>query len=311
MPKLTQKKVKWIIRQKERQQDDPAITNQSIAWAQDVTVRRVQQLWKEYRDTGDIPELHEPGRPSKPIPDDEVDRILRAHDETGLGACHLERYIRRHDGTHIPHNRIHKVLKDHDRAQDEPAKQKRRKYVRYERPHSLDLLHTDWKQLPNDDWFLAFQDDASRYVLSWGQFPRRSGEQSVALLDQAVDGFGVPLAVVTDQGSEFYAGPQKDKRQGVSRFTRRLTGLGVRHITSRRNHPQTNGKVERIYGEVEKRWGRFEGDVDAIVDWHNHVKPHRSLRFDRGETPGEAFWRKLPPERVLDRIGSWFWLEGD
>lgn len=309
MAKLTQKKVEWIIRQKERQHDDPSLTNQYIAWAQNVTVRRVQQLWKQYQDTGAVPQLDAPGRPPVPIPDEEVDLILQAHTETDLGACHLERYLWRHHGVKIPHNRIHRVLKDHDLAEDHPAKQKRRTYVRYERPHSLDLLHTDWKRLPNGNWLIAYEDDASRYVLSYGEFSRRSGDQSIALFDAAVEGYGRPVAVLTDQGSEFVATPQRGKRPGVSRFTRRLDALGVHHIPASRNHPQTNGKVERIYGDVEARWDRFDEDVDGIVHWHNHVKPHRSLRFNRGETPWEAFWRKLPPERVFDRVGSWFWME--
>jgi putative transposase len=69
---------------------------------------------------------------------------LKGFSEYKVNALALEKVIRRVHKVHIPHNRIHRVLKEHDKAFDEPAKKKRRKWVRYERKHSLSLVHTDW-----------------------------------------------------------------------------------------------------------------------------------------------------------------------
>ncbi len=44
-------------------------------------------------------------------------------------------------------------------------------------------------------------------------------------------------------------------------------------------HPQTNGKIERFFGEVERRIRKF-GSIDKIVHWHNVIKPHMSLDYD-------------------------------
>ena len=109
------------------------------------------------------------------------------------------------------------------------------------------------------------------------------------------------------RGSEFYANKNEDKTHGTSQFTLRLRELGIEHILCRVNHPQTNGKLERVHGDIEKRWTRFDADIHKIVSWQNTVKPHMSLKFNRGETPDEAFVRKYPAERVVATIAPWFW----
>ncbi len=65
------------------------------------------------------------------------------------------------------------------------------------------------------------------------------------------------------------------------------------------NHPQTNGKIERFYGTVEQKLALFES-VDEFVSWYNEIRPHMSLNLDELETPAQAFWRKLSPERVME-----------
>lgn len=302
MGRLSPEKVRWIIQAKRRGE-----ATRYVAWSQGVSERRVQQLWRAYRVTGEVPVLKPPGRPRKPIPRDERQAILEAYQATDLGALNLERILLTR-GKKIPHNRIHRVLKDAAKAKDEPKKQRRRKWVRYERAYSMELWHSDWKQLPNGNWFISFQDDASRFIVNYGEFPERNAANVLVVLEEAVRRYGCPDAILTDRGSEFYASAHKDKSvQGVSQFTTRLEELGIRHILARVNHPQTNGKLERFHGEIEKRWDRFDGDVRKIVEWQNHVKPHLSLRWNRAETPGQAFIRKYSPERVFQDVGAWFW----
>ncbi len=269
-------------------------------------MRRVQQLWKEHRETGQIPVVRPPGRPKVAFTEAEADAILNAHQATDLAAVHLEKHLLKR-GTKIPHNRIHKVLKAAKKAKDEPKKQKPRKWVRYERAHSMSLWHTDWKQLPNGNWFISFQDDASRKILGYGEFPERNQANVFTVFEEAVARYGCPDQVLSDRGSEFYTNKNEDKTHGTSQFTLRLRELGIEHVVARVNHPQTNGKLERVHGDVEKRWNRFDGDIHKIVEWQNGVKPHMSLKFNRGETPDEAFVRKYPPERVLATIAPWFW----
>lgn len=87
------------------------------------------------------------------------------------------------------------------------------------------------------------------------------------------------------------------KKKGISQFEQYLEDHGIRHVPSRRNNPQTNGKIERWFQEYIKHRHRFE-TVQEFVRWYNN-RIHGSLRLDWGETPDEAFIRKLKPESIL------------
>jgi transposase InsO family protein len=60
--------------------------------------------------------------------------------------------------------------------------------------------------------------------------------------------------------------------------------LGIKHILARVNHPQTNGKLERFHGEIQRKQKWFES-IDELIHWWNHIKPHMSLDWDNLETP--------------------------
>ena len=73
---------------------------------------------------------------------------------------------------------------------------------------------------------------------------------------------------------------------------------------SRRNNPQTNGKVERFWLEYDRHRFRFE-TMDEFIDWYNHR--NGALLMDFGENP-HAVVRKLPIEA---KLGVFFRLGGD
>lgn len=129
-------------------------------------------------------------------------------------------------------------------------------------------------------------------------FEEATTENAIAVLEDGIKRCGLPDAVLTDRGSQFYANAGEKKAKGESEFERYLRVNGVRHILGRVNHPQTNGKVERFFGSVEE-----------LVKWYNEAKPHRSLNFEELETPLQAFFRKLPPERALGYAGRWLLAE--
>ncbi len=103
-----------------------------------VTRQRVHQIIKKFRETGRIPFLRKPGRKPKEI-DEETERIiLEAYKQYNLGPVHLERKIEESHGIHIPHNTVYKVLLKHDLVEENMKRRKQRKWVRYEREHSME-----------------------------------------------------------------------------------------------------------------------------------------------------------------------------
>jgi len=306
--KLNDKKIGWIIREIEKGE----LTRNQIAWTQKVSRFRVSQLWREYKRTGKMPVLKPPGRPPKQIESWEIQVIRSCHEKYLVGPCLLEGRIEEDYGLHIPHNRIHRIMLQLGLSKEEMRKKRRRRWVRYERAHSMELWHTDWKWLKEEEkWIIAYEDDASRYIASYGLYDTRSTEASIDVLEKGISLQGVPDAVLTDRGSEFYASDYDGKPKGTSRYAQHLSKRGIRHIVGRVNHPQTNGKIERFYGTVEQKLPLFHGDVDGLIRWYNHIKPHMSLSLDgrRYDTPLEAFWYKMDPGRLLGYAQAWLWEE--
>jgi len=290
MVKLNERKISWIIQQKLGGRGTG-----ELALIQRVSRRRVEQLWQAYRRTGILPTLKQPGRPSKVATSPrEATIVMKAYDDVKVNALSLEYTLKQSYGLNLPHNRIHTILKETGRALNQPAKQARRKWVRYEREHSMSLWHTDWKQLDSGEWWIAYEDDASRLITGYGVFQEATAENTIRVLEQAIDKHGCPREILTDRGTQFYASEGERKEKGVSQFEAYLAEKGIRHILSRVNHPQTNGKLERFYGVYDQKRHQFKS-IDEYVHWHNEVKPHLSLNFD---TPIKVFYRKLPLEKT-------------
>ena len=290
MVKLSERKIRWIVQEKLRGRGTG-----DIALIQRVSRRRIEQLWQSYRRTDLIPVLRKPGRPRKTVTGlREATAIMKAYDELKVNALTLEHVLERDYGLMMPHNRIHAVLKETGRALNQPSKQIRRKWVRYEREHSMDLWHTDWKQLDNGEWWIAYLDDASRLATGYGVFQEATAENALLVLKQAIAKYGPPREILTDRGSQFYANEGERKEKGVSQFEQELADRGIKHILCRVNHPQTNGKLERFYGVYDQKKHQFKS-IEEYVHWHNEIKPHLSLNFN---TPIQVFYRKLPLEKT-------------
>lgn len=73
MRKLNKKKIRWILRAKNR-----GITKKQVASVYEISPRWVQHVWNEYRKHGRII-VKKPGRKKKPIPLDHIKLILREH----------------------------------------------------------------------------------------------------------------------------------------------------------------------------------------------------------------------------------------
>ncbi|XP_047174666.1 uncharacterized protein LOC124842265 [Vigna umbellata] len=90
--------------------------------------------------------------------------------------------------------------------------------------------------------------------------------------------FGLPRSIITDNGRQFI-----DKK--LAEF---FKGLGIKHVTSSVEHPQTNGQAEAmnktIVSELKRRLGEKKGAwVDELPEvlWAYRCTPHGTT----GETP--------------------------
>ena len=126
--KLDQRKIHWIIRQKQK-----GVTTKQIALDMKISRRRVQQIWKSYAESKQEPSIGENmGRPRKPFDEREAEVIGEAYQHYRFGARMLETVVRKVFKIRISHNRIHMYLKAADLAHEDAKKKNRRKWVRYE-----------------------------------------------------------------------------------------------------------------------------------------------------------------------------------
>jgi len=156
---------------------------------------------------------------------------------------------------------------------------------------------------------VLFLDDASRKILAAGEFKNANTENSIALVDKLVEDYWgiMPLEeLIPDNGSEFGAHRKNDKKEWDSRFKRHIESLGIKLITSRIKHPQTNGKIEKLFDCYNRYRNDFES-LDDFVYWYNDVRFHESLDTKHYlQTPEDAFWSRLPVEARLGVVFKLF-----
>jgi len=295
--RLTEKKIRYIVRHKQRGK-----SNREIAFEMRVSVSTVKRVWSYWLTHKEYLPIRRRGRKVKELSEKEKEIIREAKARYKLGARRLEKVIEQVYGIHIPHNRIHKFLVEEGLAKEEPRKKRRRKpYIRYEREYSMSAGHIDWFDKDGVK-FCAILDDASRKILAAGEFKNANTDNSIALVDKLVEDYWgiMPLEeLISDNGSEFGAHRKDGKKEWDSRFKRHLESLGIKLITSRIKHPQTNGKIEKLFDCYNRYRDDFE-ILDDFVYWYNNIRFHESLDTKHYlQTPEDAFWSRLPVEARL------------
>lgn len=268
------------------------LDSQFVADQFGVSRRRVQQIAKEYRETGIIPK---PGKPGpKPGSYDKLRKqIIAAKRMIGGSAVVIGKYLRVKRNMRADNNRIHTILLEENMAKEEPRKKGRKKWVRYERSHSLSAVHMDWFS-GNGKQVCAVIDDASRMILAAGEFENATTDNSIKLLDEAYHKYLhiAPIReVITDHGSQFYANKRDSKGNATHSFEEYCKRMGIKQILCKYNHPQSNGKMEKWFDLYNKHRNDFNS-LDNLTEWYNTVKPHMSLNFEELEPPEKAFYRK-------------------
>ena len=254
-----------------------------------ISVRRVNQVWREYLETDEVPVIGKRvGRPRKLVTDEERELVRKTYEIYRVSASTLEPIIDRDHGVHIPHNTIHRILLElgyAKRARKQHVRKK--KWIRYERRHSLTAVHIDWYEFfPMKHWVFAVIDDASRMALALLEKQRATTDASIDGMREALQ-YGRIKQCISDHGTQFTKG-----ERGKSRFRKFLDTEGIKQILGRVKHPQTNGKVEKFFDLYQNHRLAFPSK-QGFISWYNQTRPHRSLRFAELETPAQAFQRKL------------------
>lgn len=152
--------------------------------------------------------------------------------------------------------------------------------------------------------FVALVDDHSRYLLGIRAVPSKEALAILDVLGEAIELCGIPLALMTDNGTPFVA----IARSMMSRFQRTLAELSVRHIRTQIDTPWTNGKIEAFWAilqaEVLDRQHladlvMAEAAVTAYAAYYNYHRLHGQLGW---HTPAERFDGTLFTDRGFEHV---------
>jgi transposase InsO family protein len=182
----------------------------------------------------------------------------------------------------------------------------RRKYRRWQREAPMHL----WQMDLVGGIFLAGGreckmvtgiDDHSRYVVIAQVLAVPNGRSVCAAFVAAMDRYGVPSEVLTDNGKQF-TGRFTKPRPAEVLFEQICRNHGITARLTKPRSPTTTGKIERWHQTLRRELldhsGPFadlpaaQAAIDAWVHAYNHSRPHQSL----GMAAPASLFRPAPPQ---------------
>lgn len=177
---------------------------------------------------------------------------------------------------------------------------------RFQRKHRNDLWQTDIKYLlvlpqtakrkATQLYAVVFIDDATRYVTGIGVYEEQTADRVLACYRRAVERFGVPLAIYTDNGKQFIG-----RQINQASFK-----LGVKLTRAKAYSAASKGKVESLNKLLDKfvlemklehpqSVEEVQHQLDRWLEAYYHDKVHSSI----GKSPREAYQGDLKRQRFL------------
>lgn len=141
-------------------------------------------------------------------------------------------------------------------------------------------------------------DDHSRFCVSAFLMPRESSQKVVAGLMLALQRYGTPAQILTDNGKVFTGRFNHPPVEVL--FDRVCRENGIEHLLTRPRSPTTTGKVERFHRALRTEFrtdrvftsiGAAQAELDEWVDDYNQRRPHQALDM---ATPSDKFFTNDP-----------------
>lgn len=248
----------------------------------DFSVRTLKR-WVKRLDVGGWDLLDKSRRPHQiyyKINSEAEKKILALRTKTGWGedkiACCLPEL-------NLSHTSVNKILHKHNCCNKTNSKNRRIKWVRWQRLHPNSLWqidHTDEQNL-FDCYTLSVVDDCSRYSLALVKLKIVTTNNVINILENLIKIHGKPREILTDNGGAYGLNSKH------SRFDKWCKKKGIKHIRTKIHSPTTNGKVERIFKTMDEELKFCNNDLEKFRMRYNHYRPHKSLN---NQTPAKKYF---------------------
>jgi putative transposase len=254
-------------------------------------------LWKieqRYKKDGDYGlKDHKPGRLFEPLHPKFYSLVIKEWKKYKCGARKLHRILKK-KGFGVSRRKIEQVLIKEGLQKPVPKRKKPRKYKRYEWPLPNYMWHTDWhtikaKKLKGKK-IIAYLDDCTRKVMGYCTGAENTKNSLFALYKAIADNLVMPFILNSDRGPQFFPNKKDKDGKALHEFQEALKELGIIFIPSKRRHPQTNGKLERFFGILDKEFDERFKDLDEFIEWYNNVRVSEAVDY---MTPNQAYEKRL------------------
>ncbi|WP_432138372.1 IS481 family transposase [Streptomyces sp. bgisy154] len=210
---------------------------------------------------------------------------------------------------------VYRILVRHGLVEPGVRRRKRSDYKRWQRDRAMQLWLMDivggvmlvdpvTGEL-TEAKIVTGVDDHSRYCVIASVVERATGRAVCAAFARALQTFGVPEEVLTDNGKQF---TDRFGHGGEVLFDRICRENGIAHRLTQPASPTTTGKVERFHQTLRRELlddcgpfesiGEAQAALDAWVQEYNSVRPHQALDM---QSPGDRF--TPVPEEERDVLG--------
>jgi transposase InsO family protein len=165
------------------------------------------------------------------------------------------------------------------------------------RPNQLwqtDLFTFVLKRQNRRVYLVAFLDDHSRFLVSYGLHASQSTALVLEVPRAGLANYGPPEEVLTDNGSQYVTW------RGQSAFSKELERRGIKQVVAAPRRPQTLGKVERFWGTLWRECveaavfldlGDAQRRIGLFIDHYNFRRPHQGIG---GLVPADRFFGAAP-----------------
>lgn len=276
---------------------------EDVAAAFGVSMAAVQKWTSAFRKHGPSALESKRGRGGKvglrklktpPVVQEQVVGLKREHET--WGTRRISDVLARFEGLGVSEQQVRKILHEAGLIESPPtAAEREHGPRRFERAAPNQLWQSDifTFRLRRAErlYVCVFMDDHSRFVVGHSLAHHQKSALVMEAFERGVAAFGSPTEVLTDNGRQYTVW------RGKTEFEEHLARLGVQHIRSRPQHPQTLGKVERFWKTL---WDEFLGRtvfahvVDAqrrlehFISHYNLQRPHQALD---GLVPADRFFK--------------------
>jgi len=215
MTKLSVKQRHWLVKKRLYGFDVEWISNElgihrdTVYYWMD---RFQKEGWKGLRFKSHKP--HTIHRTSKKT----VEYIIKLRENRGWGPNRIEGHIKRDkpEGVElVGHSTVYRIICQAglNKPLEEPRKTWGKK--RFQRSKPNEMWQTDWKLTRDDEWLITYLDDYSRFIPASDVFDNANTENALVVLEQAIDEYGRPQQILTDQGTQFYTWQEGGKTQFI------------------------------------------------------------------------------------------------